>query len=132
MMEGVGKSIEHAILALVSGGPIGVIVAAVLVAAVIAFILFARSRAIFEDQEARAAANQRVAALDQRVADFQTALMDEVRGSREREIALREETRAITAQLYLMREQLRRLIEQIRLVKTGKLSIDELSLDEPT
>ena len=104
---------------LTASGPVGLIIAACIVGGVVALILFARSKQMFDN-----------AAADARGATFQKDLLEQLKLLRTREEEQREAIDRLQAQVFLFREQLRRLIDQITFLKKGQIAPADIEIPE--
>ena len=95
---------------LTASGPVGLIIAACIVGGVVALILFARSKQMFDN-----------AAADARVATFQKDLLDQLRLVMSREDKQREVVDQLQAEVYLLRVQMHKLIDLLTDVRDGRV-----------
>ncbi|KMO32493.1 hypothetical protein [Methylobacterium aquaticum] len=99
-------------------GPIGAILAAIIVGLCLALIVFARSQGLFND--ARTAQQQ---------AEFQKRLLEQVERLMHREEVLIQEMSEVQAHVALMRVQLRKAIDLLRQVREGRVAPDAIDTD---
>lgn len=122
--------VEAGIKYLVATGPIGAVVAAIIIALVLAIIVYAKSTGLlnFTRTETQKGDFQdrlitQVDKLMLREASLQ-AEADRIEAENDR---LKDEMRELRSQIILMRNQLRRAIDTLRAVREGRLSPDAIA-----
>jgi hypothetical protein len=119
-------SFQKMIDALVSLGPAGAFVAALLIACGAMFLLYLKARQLLANEQVEA-----------RIAKFQVDILEDLRRLRDRERELeqllaiqRDQANRLEAIIGLYREATARLFAQVRLLKAGRITAEELELPE--
>ena len=118
------EALAAAVLTAISNsGPVGAVVAAVLVGLALALIIFARSKGLWNDTKGQSQGiefQDRLLKLVDTLTASETALRQQIDDMSKKNGALRDDMDEMRATLALVRNQRRRLIELLRSLKEGQ------------